>query len=343
MPSTLLPGKPYPLGAKWDGTGVNFALFSEQATCVELCLFTPDGAEVDRIQLKEQTAFVWHGYLPSISPGQAYGYRVHGPWEPERGLRFNPAKLLVDPYAQAVSGSVDWSQPIFPYQMGGEDADLHRDDRDSAPGVPKCIVVNPYFDWDQDRPLRIPLSESVIYETHVRGFSIRNPDVPENLRGSYAGLASPASLRHFKRLGITAVELLPVHHFINDSRLVEEGLTNYWGYNTLAYLSPAGHYSSNGDRGSQVAEFKAMVKTLHREGIEVILDVVYNQTARGQSSGAHAEPARHRQPDVLPSDERESPLLHGLHGYRQYVERAASAGAQADHGFAALLGVGDAR
>jgi isoamylase len=285
MPSTLLPGKPYPLGAKWDGTGVNFALFSEQATCVELCLFTPDGVEADRIPLKEQTAFVWHGYLPSVSPGQAYGYRVHGPWEPERGLRFNPAKLLVDPYAQAVSGSVDWSQPIFPYQMGGEDADLHRDDRDSAPGVPKCIVVNPYFDWDQDRPLRIPLSESVIYETHVRGFSISNPDVPENLRGSYAGLASPASLRHFKRLGITAVELLPVHHFINDSRLVEEGLTNYWGYNTLAYLSPAGHYSSNGDRGSQVAEFKAMVKTLHREGIEVILDVVYNHTAEGNHLG----------------------------------------------------------
>jgi isoamylase len=285
MPSTLLPGKPYPLGAKWDGTGVNFAIYSEHASAVELCLFTPEGEQSDRIELKETTAFVWHGYIPSISPGQAYGYRVHGPWEPERGFRFNPAKLLVDPYAQAVSGYIDWSQPIFPYQFGAEDADLHRDDRDSAAGIPKCIVVNPYFEWEQDRPLRIPLSESVIYETHVRGFSMKNPDVPENLRGTYAGLASPASLRHLKRLGVTAVELLPVHHFINDSTLVEKGLTNYWGYNTLAYLSPAGRFSSNGDTGAQVAEFKAMVKTLHREGIEVILDVVYNHTAEGNQLG----------------------------------------------------------
>ncbi len=285
MPSTLLPGKPYPLGAKWDGTGVNFALYSENATAVELCLFSPEGEQQDTIQLKETTAFVWHGYLPGISPGQAYGYRVHGPWEPERGMRFNPAKLLVDPYAQAVSGYVDWSQPIFPYQFGGEDADLRRDDRDSAAGVPKCIVVNPYFDWEQDRPLRTPLADSIIYETHVRGFSQMNPDVPENLRGTYAGLSSPASLRHLKRLGVTAVELLPVHHFINDSLLVDKGLTNYWGYNTLAYLSPAGRFSSNGDTGNQVAEFKAMVKTLHREGIEVILDVVYNHTAEGNQLG----------------------------------------------------------
>ena len=227
---TLLPGKPYPLGAKWDGTGVNFALYSENATGVQLCLFDQNGTQTDCIDLKETTAFVWHGYIPSIQPGQQYGYRVHGPWEPERGQRFNPAKLLVDPYAQAISGKVDWNEAIFPYQFGGDDADLVRDDRDSAAGVPKCIVVNPYFDWEYDHPPRIPLSDSIIYETHVRGFSIQNPDVPEQLRGTYAGLASPASLRHLKKLGITALELMPVHHFVNDSHLVEKGLTNYWGY-----------------------------------------------------------------------------------------------------------------
>ncbi|MBB6143320.1 glycogen operon protein [Silvibacterium bohemicum] len=282
---TLLPGRPYPLGAKWDGTGVNFALYSENATCVELCLFAEDGAQSDKIELKETTAFVWHGYIPGIQPGQRYGYRVHGPWEPERGMRFNPAKLLTDPYAQAISGKVDWKEPIFPYQFGEKDADLVRDDRDSAAGVPKCIVVNPYFDWEHDHPLRTPLSDSIIYETHVRGFSIQNPEVPEQLRGTYAGLASPASLRHLKKLGITAVELMPVHHFINDSYLVEKDLTNYWGYNTLGYLAPAGRYCSTGDLGNQVAEFKAMVKALHREGIEVILDVVYNHTAEGNQLG----------------------------------------------------------
>ena len=285
MESTVLPGKPYPLGAKWDGTGVNFAIFSEHATGVELCLFAEDGSESHCHPLTEQTAFVWHGYLPGIAPGQLYGYRVHGPWEPLKGLRFNSAKLLVDPYAQAVSGHVDWEQPIFPYKIGSKDADLNRDDRDSAPGVPKSVVVNPYFDWDQDRPLRIPLADSIIYEAHVKGFSILNPDVPENLRGTYAGLASPASIRHFKKLGITAVELMPVHQFVDDSYLVHKGLRNYWGYNTLSYLSPEGRYSASGDKGSQVAEFKAMVKTLHREGIEVILDVVYNHTAEGSELG----------------------------------------------------------
>jgi isoamylase len=285
MPMTLLPGKPYPLGAKWDGTGVNFALYSEHAQAVELCLFNEEGTECEKIALKETTAIVWHGYLPGIQPGQRYGYRVYGPWEPEKGLRFNPAKLLVDPYAQAVTGRVDWSQAIFPYVFSGDDADLHRDDRDSAKGIPKSLVVNPYFDWDQDRPLRTPLVDSIIYETHVKGFSIENPDVPEPLRGTYAGLASPASLRHLKRLGVTAVELMPVHHFINDSHLVENGLSNYWGYNTLAYFAPHGRYCSTGDVGNQVAEFKAMVKTLHREGIEVILDVVYNHTAEGNHMG----------------------------------------------------------
>jgi glycogen operon protein len=285
MPSKILPGKPYPLGAKWDGTGVNFSIYSERATCVELCLFNEANEETEKIPLEERTAFAWHGYMPGIQPGQKYGYRVHGPWEPENGLRFNPSKLLVDPYAQAVTGRVDWSQAIFPYVFGGEDPDLKLDDRDSAPGVPKSIVVNPYFDWEQDRTLRTPLADSIIYETHVRGFSIQNPDVPEPLRGTYAGLASPASLRHLKRLGVTAVELMPVHHFINDSRLVEQGLTNYWGYNTLSYLAPHGSYCSTGDGGNQVAEFKAMIKMLHREGIEVILDVVYNHTAEGNHLG----------------------------------------------------------
>lgn len=285
MVSTLLPGRPYPLGAKWDGTGVNFAIFSENATAVELCLFNAAGAQTEQIMLRETTAFIWHGYIPGLQAGQLYGYRVHGPWEPQKGLRFNPAKLLTDPYAQAVCGKTDWSQPIFAYQFGGGDADLKCDTRDSASGVPKCVVVNPYFDWEQDRPLRTPLSDSVIYETHVRGFSIQNPDVPEPLRGTYAGLASPASLRHLKRLGVTAVELMPVHHYINDGHLIERGLSNYWGYNTLAYLAPAGRYCSTGDRGNQVAEFKAMVKTLHRENIEVILDVVYNHTAEGNHLG----------------------------------------------------------
>jgi isoamylase len=285
MASTLLPGKPYPLGAKWDGTGVNFAIYSENATAVELCLFNESGYQTEQIFLRETTAFVWHGYIPGIQAGQLYGYRVHGPWDPQNGFRFNPAKLVVDPYAQAVSGRTDWSQPIYGYQFGGDDADLHIDTRDSAPGVPKCVVVNPYFDWEQDRPLRIPLSDSIIYETHVRGFSIQNPEVPEPLRGTYAGLASPSSLRHFKKLGVTAVELMPVHHFINDGYLIEKGLNNYWGYNTLSYLAPHGRYCSTSDRGNQVAEFKAMIKALHREGIEVILDVVYNHTAEGNHLG----------------------------------------------------------
>ncbi|HEX5234611.1 MAG TPA: glycogen debranching protein GlgX [Silvibacterium sp.] len=285
MASTLLPGRPYPLGAKWDGTGVNFAIYSENATAVELCLFNEHGEQTDQVFLRERTAFSWHGYMPGVQAGQLYGYRVHGPWDPQNGMRFNPAKLLTDPYAQAISGKTDWSAPIFGYRFGGDDADLHRDDRDSAAGVPKCVVVNPYFDWEQDRPLRTPLSDSIIYETHVRGFSIQNPDVPESLRGTYAGLASPASLRHFKRLGVTAVELMPVHHYINDGYLIEKGLSNYWGYNTLSYFAPAGRYCSTGDRGNQVAEFKAMVKALHREGIEVILDVVYNHTAEGNQLG----------------------------------------------------------
>jgi isoamylase len=286
MSTKILPGRPDPLGARWDGTGINCSIFSEHAEAVDLCLFNEAGEETERIGLPECTALIWHGYIPGISPGQHYGYRVHGPWNPEQGDRFNPNKLLVDPYAKAVAGRVQWDDSVFPCRCRGDDADLCMNDSDSAAVIPKSVIVNPYFDWEQDRPLRIPLADSIIYETHVRGFSLLNPDVPEELRGTYAGLAAPASIRHFKRLGVTAVELLPVHHFVNARHLLDCGRTNYWGYNTLAYLSPAGRYSSTGDdHGQQVAEFKAMVKALHREGIEVILDVVYNHTAEGNQMG----------------------------------------------------------
>jgi len=281
-----LPGKPYPLGATWDGSGVNFALYSEHATGVELCLYDARARrEAARLALTEQTAFVWHTYIPGLQPGQLYGYRVHGPWDPAQGLRFNPAKLLIDPYAKAISGHVDWSKPVYPYKFGGDNADLNIERRDSASGMPKCVVVNPYFDWEHDRPPHTPLSDSVIYEMHVRGFSMLNEHVRQDLRGTYAGLASPPALRYLRELGVTAVELMPVHQFVNDKVLVDRGLSNYWGYNTLNYFSPESKYSCAGDNGAQVAEFKAMVKALHREGMEVILDVVYNHTAEGNQLG----------------------------------------------------------
>ena len=286
MARTVLPGKPFPLGATWDGTGVNFALYSENATAVEVCLFdNRSKTESERIRIGETTAFVWHCYVPGLLPGQLYGYRVSGPYEPEKGLRFNPAKLLIDPYAQAVCGTVDWTQPIFPYDLNSPEKDLAIDTRDSAPGMPKAVIVDPYFDWDQDRLPRTPLADSVIYEMHVRGFSQLNQELPEPLRGTYAGLAAAPSIRYLKKLGITAVELMPVHHFISDKYLIDKGLTNYWGYNTLSYFSPEAWYSSAGDTGAQAPEFKAMVKALHREGIEVILDVVYNHTAEGNHLG----------------------------------------------------------
>jgi glycogen operon protein len=286
MPRIVLPGKPFPLGSSWDGTGVNFAVYSENATGIELCLYdNRSGEETDRIPIRETTAFTWHCYLPALQPGQLYGFRVHGPWEPLRGLRFNPAKLLIDPYAHAIKGRVDWKEPIFPYKFGENDADLVIDDRDSGLGMPKSVVVNPYFDWERDRSPRIPISDSIIYELHVKGFSATCPELPDALRGTYAGLAAPPSIRYLKNLGITAVELLPIHQFVNDKILLDRGLTNYWGYNTLNYFSPESRYSSAGDTGGQVNEFKAMVKALHREGIEVILDVVYNHTAEGNHLG----------------------------------------------------------
>ena len=285
MARTLLPGKPYPLGAKWNGRGTNFAVYSENATGVDLCFFDEDNNQTDCLRLEECTAFVWHGFVPGIRPGQRYGFRVHGPWDPARGHRFNEHKLLVDPYAQAILGYVQWNQSIFPYTFGEKDADLNKNEDDSGPGVPKSIVVDPTFDWSGDRRLRIALADSIIYEVHVRGFSVNNPAIPEELRGTYAGLGHPTNIAYLKKLGITAVELLPVHHFINDAHLVEEGLTNYWGYNTLGYFAPAERYSSDQTPGASVREFKTMVKELHKAGIEVILDVVYNHTCEGNEMG----------------------------------------------------------
>ncbi|HBY47463.1 MAG TPA: glycogen debranching enzyme GlgX [Chloroflexi bacterium] len=281
------PGAPYPLGATWDGRGVNFAIFSENATSVRLCLFDAGNpaVESEQIPLHEVTAHVWHTYLPDIHPGQRYGYRVDGPYEPGNGLRFNPNKLLIDPYARALTGQLDWDAPVFGFDLHDDDGDLSFDEQDDAWGVPKGVVIDPEFDWEDDQLPRIPWQDSIIYETHVKGFSIRNPAVPEQLRGTYAGVAHPASIDYLTSLGITAVELMPVHAFLDDGHLLERGLSNYWGYNSLCFFAPDGRYSSSGDCGAQVREFKAMVKALHRAGIEVILDVVYNHTAEGSELG----------------------------------------------------------
>jgi glycogen operon protein len=284
MSRTILPGTPYPLGAKATSKGTNFALYSEHATGVELCLFDEAGNQTECIPFTERTAHVFHAFLPGIGPGQRYGYRVDGPWEPQNGYRFNKAKLLVDPYAEAICGEVDYKQPIFSYDVTSGD-DLKIDTQDSAAGVPKAIVVDHSFDWGSDCKPRTPLSDSVIYEVHVKGYSKRNPMVPENLRGTYAGLGTEASINYLKKLGVTAVELLPVHHFIDQGTLLDKGLRNYWGYDTLGYFAPMARYSSCGDNGCQVNEFKQMVKNLHAAGLEVILDVVYNHTCEGNQLG----------------------------------------------------------
>jgi isoamylase len=277
------PGRPYPLGATWDGAGVNFALFSENATGVELCLF--EGDRETRVPISEQTEHVWHVYLPEARPGLRYGYRVQGPWEPQAGHRFNAAKLLLDPYARAIDGAVTWGDALFGYQVGHPDADLVLDGRDSAPRMPKSVVVDTAFTWGNDRAPRIPWSQTIIYEMHVKGFTARHPDVPEDLRGTYAGLVSPAALNHLKSLGVTAVELMPIHQFVADKHLVERGMTNYWGYNSIGFFAPEIRYASAREAGAHVNEFKTMVKILHEEGIEVILDVVYNHTAEGNHLG----------------------------------------------------------
>ena len=275
------PGATYPLGATFDGSGTNFALFSEGAQRVELCLFGDRGKET-RVDLIDVDAFVWHAYLPNVGPGQRYGYRVHGPYDPARGQRFNPRKLLLDPYAKAVDGEVEWNQAVFGYTFGDPDS---RNDDDSAADMMKGVVVNPFFDWAGDRQPKTPYAESFIYEAHVKGLTKLHPDVPEELRGTYSGVAHPAVIDHLQRLGVTAIELMPVHQFVNDSLLQEKGLSNYWGYNTVAFLAPHNAYSSTGQRGQQVQEFKAMVRAYHSAGIEVILDVVYNHTAEGNHLG----------------------------------------------------------
>jgi len=284
MGKTVLPGRPYPLGAKCRPEGTNFALYSEQATGVSLCFFDQAGKQTDCIALRERTAFVWHGLVKGIKPGQLYGYRVEGPWEPEKGLRFNASKLLVDPYAEGISGDVDWKGPVFPYDVGSGD-DLKKDEQDSAAFMPKSVVVDHAFDWGDEQPMQRAVADSIIYEMHVRGFSKRNPAVPEKLRGTYAGLAHEASIAYLKKLGVTAVELLPVHHFVDQKYLVDRGLRNYWGYDTLGFFAPMSRYSSSGDQGQQVVEFKNMVKRLHEAEIEVILDVVYNHTCEGNEKG----------------------------------------------------------
>ncbi|CAM5365422.1 glycogen debranching protein GlgX [Streptomyces abikoensis] len=275
------PGQAYPLGATYDGAGTNFAVFSEVAERVELCLLHDDGSET-AVELRESDAFVRHAYLPGVMPGQRYGFRVHGPYEPERGHRCNSAKLLLDPYARAVSGAVGWSEAVYGYHFGRPDK---RNDMDSAPHMMTSVVVNPYFDWGDDRPPRTDYHRTVIYEAHVKGLTMRHPALPEEIRGTYAALAHPAVLEHLTELGVTAIELMPVHQFVNDHRLVDAGLANYWGYNTIGFFAPHNAYASWGDRGQQVLEFKSAVRALHAAGIEVILDVVYNHTAEGSHLG----------------------------------------------------------
>jgi glycogen operon protein len=267
------PGSSYPLGATYDGAGTNFSLFSEVAEAVDLCLFDEEGSE-ERVPLTEFDAFCWHGYLPRVAPGQRYGFRVHGPWKPADGLRANASKLLLDPYAKAIEGVFEPHATSFAYEPGDED---EPNLADSGPHSPKSVVHNPFFDWSSDRRPDRALHESIIYEVHVKGFTALHPDVPEALRGTYSGLAHPAAIEHFIELGVTTVELLPVHQFVHDAHLVDKGLRNYWGYNSIAYFAPHNEYAANGQRGEQVTEFKAMVRALHEADLEVILDVVYDQ------------------------------------------------------------------
>ncbi|PKV88579.1 glycogen debranching protein GlgX [Streptomyces sp. TLI_146] len=275
------PGQAYPLGATYDGAGTNFAVFSEAARRIELCLLHDDGSET-AVELRESDAFVRHAYLPGVMPGQRYGFRVHGPYEPQNGHRCNSAKLLLDPYARAISGSIDWGEAVYGYYFDRPDA---RNDMDSAPHTMTSVVVNPYFDWGDDRPPRTEYHRTVLYEAHVKGLTMLHPELPPEMRGTYAALAHPAVIGHLTELGVTALELMPVHQFVNDHRLADEGMSNYWGYNTIGFFAPHNTYASWGDRGQQVLEFKQAVRALHEAGIEVILDVVYNHTAEGNHLG----------------------------------------------------------
>jgi glycogen operon protein len=281
------PGIPYPLGATWDGEGVNFAIFAENATGVELCLFDErmGKTQAATVPMTERTHHMFHIYLPGIKPGQLYGYRVHGPYDPANGHRFNPAKLLIDPYAKAIAGTIEWDNSLFGYEVGHPEEDFKMSDTDSAPFIPKCVVIDDSFDWQGDRAPKVPYHQSIIYETHVKGFTRMHPDIPEEIQGSYAAMGHPVTIEYLKKLGVTAVELLPVHHFVADRHLVEKGLTNYWGYNSIGFFAPDARYASSGVMGEQVTEFKTMVRELHKAGIEVILDVVYNHTAEGNHLG----------------------------------------------------------
>jgi isoamylase len=283
----VYPGRPYPLGSMWDGEGVNFAIYADHATAIELCLFDDetDVKESMKLILTERTHHIWHIYLPGIKPGQLYGYRVHGPFRPEEGHRYNPHKLLIDPYAKAISGVIQWHDALFGYVMGSEEADLGMSELDSAPFIPKGVVIDEKYDWEGEEPLDVSYHQSIIYEAHVKGFTMMHPEIPEDIRGTYAGMSHPVTLSYLKDLGITAIELMPVHQFVNDRHLAERGLSNYWGYNTIGFFAPDIRYSSSTERGGQVTEFKDMVKAMHKAGIEVILDVVYNHTAEGNHLG----------------------------------------------------------
>jgi isoamylase len=278
------PGRPFPDGATWDGEGTNFSIYSENATAIELCLFD-DGGRQTIVDLTEVTNSTWHGYLPGVGPGTRYGFRVHGPYEPENGHRFNPSKLLIDPYAKAIQGTMDWGPEAYAYELDNPDKDLAYTEVDDAQAVPKSIVIDPTFDWGDDRPPETPWNRTVIYETHVKGFTITHPGIPEDIRGTYAGLAHPAAIEHLQLLGVSAVELLPTHHFLIQQRLADMRLRNYWGYDSIGYLAPYSDYCSSGHKGQQVTEFKSMVRALHEAGIEVILDVVYNHTGEGNHLG----------------------------------------------------------
>src|SRR5438552_11812504 len=307
------PGKPFPLGPVWDGQGTNFSLFSENAERVQLCFFDDEGNE-ERIDVTEHTVFNWHCYVPGAGPGTRYAYRVFGPYNPEKGQRFNPTKLLIDPYAKAIEGAVDYDAAnVMPYVPDGEDADLYADDEDDAVAIPKCVVVDTSFDWEDDSPPARAWNETIIYEAHVKGFTKLNEHVREDLRGTYAGLASEPALEYLRSLGVTAVELQPIHHIADEAQLVDRGLTNYWGYSSIGYLAPHALYAATGSRGEQVKEFKGMVKALHRAGIEVILDVVYNHTAEGNHLGpmlafrGTTTPSTYRLPAENPRSNRTYP------------------------------------
>jgi isoamylase len=287
MDMSTQPGSPFPLGATWDGRGVNFALYAENATGVDLCLFDSNEQqnESTRIKVDERTHHVWHVYIPDLKPGQLYGYRVYGRYEPQHGHRFNPNKFLIDPYAKAITDTVHWRDSLFGYEVGHPDADLSFNSQDSVPFMPRCVVIDPAFDWEEDKLPKIPYHKAIIYELHVKGFTKLHPDIPENIRGTYSALAHPVVINYLTELGINAVELMPIHYFLTDRQLEESGKTNYWGYNTIGFFAPDVRYSSNGHLGEQVFEFKNMVKELHKAGIEVILDVVYNHTGEGSQLG----------------------------------------------------------